>query len=168
MYTSRQNFRRVEYESIGWRDGIRSRGDIRQRSYTPGGDDDAVRLFRGHSCSRKPSTFHEVFYDFPGAGVVRAGGMGHYFRNGSDAIAGVVENLDAGFQRAAAFTLHSGVSDVPGDAVSAARDRSKPGTPGKPSGGNADFHDRTLRNPHGARGLVALLLQQAVDEGPIS
>ena len=64
MYTSRQNFRRVGHEPIGWRDGIGSRGDIRQRSYTPGGDDDAVRFVGGHSCSRKPSTFHEVFYDF--------------------------------------------------------------------------------------------------------
>jgi hypothetical protein len=168
MYTSRQNFRRVGHEPIGWRDGIGSRGDIRQRSYTPGGDDDAVRFVGGHSCSRKPSTFHEVFYDFPGAGVVRAGGVGHYFRNGSDALAGGVESLDVGFQRVAAFILHSGVSDVPGDAVSAAWDRSKPGTPGKPSGGDADFHHRTLRNPRGAGGLVALLLQQAVDEGPIS
>src|ERR1700735_817279 len=159
MYTSSQILRMVGNESIGWRDAIRSYCDIRQRSRAFGGSDGAVCFIQRSSRSRKPITLHEVFYDFRGTGVVRGRGVGHHLGNGPDAPTRVVENLDLGVQRIAALTLHSGVSDVPGNAVSAAGDLSQSGAAGECSDGNPDFHDRNLRNSRGAGRLVALLFQ---------
>ena len=167
MYTSGQNLHKVEYESIGWRDGERSCRVIRQRPNTPGGSDDAFRFVQRSSNSRKPSTFLEIFHGFPRARFVRGCGLGHRVRNGSDATARVVENLDAGFQRIAAFRLCSRASDVPVHAVPAAGDGSESGTDEGDAGGDADFHGSPLRNPGGAGRLVDLFLQQTIDEGPI-
>ena len=167
MYTSGQNVFRVGYESIGWRDGSRDCCAIRQRANSPCGSDDVIRFLQRPSCSGEPSTLPEIFYGVRIARIIRGRRLGHRVRKGSDAAAGVVESIDAGFQRVVGFPLYSRAFDVSVHAVPTARERSESGTIEGHAGGNADFHNSNLRNPRGAGGLVALFLQQAIDEGPI-
>src|ERR1700734_177163 len=168
MYTSGQNLRRVEYESIGWRDDICDGRDAGDRLGAADGRDDADCFIRGNSRSRKPSAFHEIFYDSHGSAVFFGGSLGHLDRDGSAACARMVENFDAGVQRVDALYLHSRAADVPDHAISAAGHRSQSAVDQERVDGNEDFLNAVLCIPRGTGRMVALFLQQAIDEGPIS
>src|SRR5580704_421431 len=168
MYTFAENLGWTGYESIGWPDHICDCRDAGERPGAADGCHDAVCFIWGNSRSRKPSTFHEIFHDSHGSAVFCGGSLGHLDRDGSAACARMVEDFDVGVQRLDAVYLHSRAADVPDHAISASGHLSQSAVDEEHVDGHENFLDAVLCVPGGTGRMVALFLQQAIDEGAIS
>src|ERR1700722_15658283 len=168
MYTFAENLRWTDYESIGWRDDIYDCRDAGERPGAADGRDDADCFIRRNSRPRKPSAFHEIFYDSHGSAVFFGGSLGHLDRDGSAACARMVENFDAGVQRVDAFFLHSRPAVVPDHAISAAGHPSQAAVDQERVSRNENILDAILCISRGIGWMVFLFPKQAIDEGAIS